>query len=314
MVQSTHGQVAVVVLDWDGGAETLEALRSAQANDCLPTLVLVDNASTTPVLREAREQFPGLLTVENPRNLGYAGGANAGLSRALQAGCTHAVVLNNDAVCEPGAIDRLLEVAREDSTVGLVGAKILDAATPNRLLMAWGTVTWRQSLVGLAGQGVPDSKEWDGVCDAEWVSGCAILLNLSALSELGFFDEEYFAYHEEVDLCVRARQAGLRVVWTGAARIRHRGEGSSGGSYVSRKQYFAGRNMLRFVGRHGSLAQRLCFAAFFLASLPGQWLRRALSGESAGVALKWRGARDQIFGRPLPRAELGLDHPPRSQP
>lgn len=309
MAQSIQGAVAVVVLDWDGGAETLEALASAQANDCKPQLVLVDNASTHPVLGAARQRFPGILVVENPTNRGYAGGANAGLAAAAEAGCSHAVVLNNDAICEPGAIDRLLELALEDPTVAVVGAKILDAAAPDHLLMAWGSLSWRQSLVVLVGEQAVDSEAWEGRRDVEWVSGCAILLSLRALSQVGFFDEAFFAYHEEVELCVRARKAGFRVVWTGAARIRHRGEGSSGRTYVSRKQYFVGRNMVRFVSLHGSFGQRCRFGFFFLFSLPLQWLRRLPSGESAGVRLKWQGACDQILGRPLPRAALGLDHP-----
>lgn len=314
MAQSIHGEIGVVVLDWDGGTETLEALASAQANDCEPLLILVDNASTAPVIEEARHRFPGIRVVENPINRGYAGGANAGIGAAIEAGCAYAVVLNNDAVCEPGAIDRMLAVAAAEPKVAVVGAKILEAAAPDHLLMAWGWISWRQSLVGLAGQRALDSAAWSGTRDVEWVSGCAILLNLRALSGLGFFDEEFFAYHEEVELCVRARKAGLRVVWTGAARVRHRGEGSSGGSYVSRKQYFSGRNMVRFVARHGSLGQQIYFGCFFFLSLPMQWLRRLPSGESAGVGLKWQGARDQILGRPLPRAALGLDHPRRVVP
>ena len=310
MAQPTERDVAVVVLDWDGGTETLEALASAQVNDCQPQLILVDNASTNPVVTEAEKRFPGILVVENQINRGYAGGANVGLAAAAEAGCSYAVVLNNDAICEPGAIDRLLDVAQGDSAVAVVGAKILDAADPGQLLMAWGSVSWRQSLVRLAGEQVADSDAWRGTHEVEWVSGCAILLRLSALSEAGFFDEAFFAYHEEVELCVRLRKAGLRVVWTGEARIRHRGEGSSGRTYVSRKQYFSGRNMVRFVTRHGSVGQKFYFGSFFLLSLPFQWLRRLPSGEAAGVILKWQGARDQLLGRPLPRAALGLDHPP----
>ena len=112
MAQPTERNVAVVVLDWDGGTETLEALASAQANDCQPQLVLVDNASTNPVVTEAEKRFPGILVVENQINRGYAGGANVGLAAAAEAGCSYAVVLNNDAICEPGAIDRLLDVAQ----------------------------------------------------------------------------------------------------------------------------------------------------------------------------------------------------------
>ena len=88
----------------------------------------------------------------------------------------------------------------------------------------------------------------------------------------------------------------------------HRGEGSSGGgSYVSRKQYFAGRNAVLFARRHGRPGDRLRFALAVVATLPFQYLRRRLRGEQAGVLLKVRGMRDALADRPIPRGELGLD-------
>ena len=139
-------------------------------------------------------------------------------------------------------------------------------------------------------------------------SGAALLLTRRGLERVGLFDEEFFAYLEEVDWCARARAAGLRVVWAGDAVVEHRGEASSGGgSYVSRKQYLVARNAVLFARRHGSLAQRLMFFTFFFGSLPLQWLRRWPRGEAAGVGLKLRGVCDALRGRPLPRAALGLD-------
>ncbi|MFP6665184.1 MAG: glycosyltransferase family 2 protein [Deltaproteobacteria bacterium] len=304
----TTPAVAVVVLDWDGGEESLAALASVAETAPAARLIFVDNASRVPVLAEVRARFPAALVIENTNNLGYAGGNNAGLAAARAAGCTRALVLNNDATLEPGALDVLLGVAAANPHVAIVGARILDARAPTTLAMAWGEVNWRQSLVGLPGRGGPDGPRWAVERDVDWVSGCALLLCLDRLDEVGLFDETFFAYHEEVDLCARARKAGLRVVYAGAARVRHRGEGSSGGGYVSRKQYFVGRNMVRFVRRHADLRQALQFWMFFLGTIPLQWLRRLASGESHGVVLKMRGAWDTLAGRPLPRRMLDLDH------
>lgn len=300
--------VAVVVLDWDGGEESLAALASVAETAPAARLIFVDNASRAPVLAEVRARFPTALVIENTTNLGYAGGNNVGLAAARAAGCSRALVLNNDATLEPGALDAMLGVAAADPRVAIVGARILDARAPATLDMAWGEVNWRQSLVGLPGRGGPDGPRWAVERDADWVSGCALLLCLDRLEGVGLFDEAFFAYHEEVDLCARARHAGLRVVYAGAACVRHRGEGSSGGGYVSRKQYFAGRNMVRFVRRHADLWQTMQFWIFFLGTIPLQWLRRLASGESRGVALKVRGAWDTLAGRPLPRRMLELDH------
>ena len=169
-------------------------------------------------------------------------------------------------------------------------------------------MSWRQSLVRLVGADAPDGPAWSSERDVPWVSGCAILLARRAIDAIGLFDEDYFAYHEEVDWCARAREAGLRVVWEPRAVVLHRGQASSGGPvYVSRRQYLTARNMVRFVQAHGSPLRRAQFWGFLCASLPFQYARRALTGEQEGVRLKLRGVRDALLGRPIPRAALGLD-------
>lgn len=301
--------VAAIVLDWNGGEEALAALDSLRAST-YPDLriLLVDNASRCPVLERARARDPALTTIANPVNLGYAGGNNVGLRAAFEAGAEYALVLNNDARVEPGAVAHLVGVARRDPRIAAVGAKVLRADHPDHLWMAWGELSWRQSLVRLVGQDRPDCPVFGTEREVEWVSGCAMLLARRAVDAIGLFDEEFFAYHEEVDWCARARAHGFRIVYDPGAVVLHRGEGSSGGRrYVSRKQYFTGRNTVLFVRRHGTPLQRLRFAAAVLGSLPFQYLRRRLRGEQEGVLLKIRGMRDALAGRPIPRAELGLD-------
>ena len=302
-------RVAVVVLDWNGGEDTLACLDSLRACEAPePRVILVDNASRESLADEARRRLPGIEIVRNERNLGYAGGNNVGLRLAREAGAEYILVLNNDAVVHPSTLRELVEAAASDSRIGAVGARILERDRPDRLWMAWGELTYRQSLVRLVGRGRLDGDAYAGRRDVEWVSGCAFLIRGDALDVVGAFDEDYFAYHEEVDWCARARESGFRVVYEPRAVVEHRGEGSSGGaSYVSRKQYLAARNAVRFVRRHGSFGQKLRFTAWLCATLPLQYLRRLISAEQSGVILKMRGIRDGLLERDLPRDELGLD-------
>jgi GT2 family glycosyltransferase len=297
------------VLDWNGGREAVEAVDSLAASR-YPNLrtVLVDNASRVPAIDEVRRRHPDVLAIANPRNLGYAGGNNVGIRAALEAGADYVLVLNNDARVRPDTIAELVRTAETDPRIAAVGAKILRADRPERLWMAWGELSWRQSLVRLVGQGELDGPAYAEGRDVEWVSGCGLLLGRRAIEAVGVFDEDYFAYHEEVDWCARARAHGMRIVYAPRAEILHRGEGSSGGGrYVSRKQYFAGRNTVLFVRRHARPSECIRFALAVLATLPFQYLRRRLRGEQAGVALKVRGMRDALADRPIPRADLGLD-------
>jgi GT2 family glycosyltransferase len=301
--------VAAVVLDWNGGDEAVAAVDSLAASD-YPGLrvVLVDNASRVPAIAEVQRRHPDATCLRNARNLGYAGGNNVGIRAALAAGADHVLVLNNDARVRPDTVAELIAVARRDASVGVVGAKILRADDTERLWMAYGEVSWRQSLVRLVGQGRRDGPEFATERDVDWVSGCGLLLTHRGLTEIGLFDEEFFAYHEEVDWCARARARGLRVVYAPRAVVLHRGEGSSGaGRYVSRKQYLVSRNAVLFARRHGRIGERVRFGLAVLATLPFQYLRRLLRGEQAGVVLKVRGMWDALRGKPIPRAELGLD-------
>lgn len=303
-------RVGVVVLDWNGGLDTLAAVDSVFSDTAGLDVdaIVVDNASREPVLDEVRRRHGSVRTVASPRNEGYAGGNNLGIRLALDAGAEYVLVLNNDALLRPGALRALVDTARADPAVGAVGAKILRTEDPSRLWLAWGEINWRQSLVRLVGAGRLDGPRWSVARDVPWVSGCAILLSRRALERIGAFDEEYFAYHEEVDWCARAREAGLRVVWQPAAVVLHRGQASSGGAtYVSRKQYLAARNAVRFVRSHGTAMERARFWAFLGATLPFQWLRRAWTGEQEGVRLKVAGVRDALLDHPIPRRELGLD-------
>ena len=302
-------RVGVVVLDWNGGRDAIACVESVLGGDYPEVeVVAVDNASREPVLEELRARYPGVRTAANPRNLGYAGGNNVGIGIALESGAEYVLVLNNDARVRTDTVRALVAAARRDPAIGAVGAKILREDDPRRLWLAWGEVTWRQSLVRLVGADAPDGPEYSTARDVPWVSGCAILMRAAAIRAIGAFDEEFFAYHEEVDWCARAREAGWRVVWAPSAVVTHRGQASSGGPvYVSRRQYLTARNMVRFAAKHGSLARRLQLAAFLVATLPFQYLRRLLRGEQEGVLLKVRGLRDALLGRPIPRADLGLD-------
>jgi GT2 family glycosyltransferase len=305
----TTPRVAVVVLDWNGPDDTLACVASVLASTHRPLDVwVVDNASRRPVLDEIARRHPAVRTIANPRNLGYAGGNNVGIRAALAAGADWVLVLNNDARLRPETVSELVAVGAGDPRIAAVGARILRLDDPSRLWMAYGEIDYGQSLVRLVGENEPDGAAYAAERDVDWVSGCAILLSRSAIASIGAFDEDYFAYHEEVDWCATARERGLRVVYAPRAVVLHRGQASSGGdAFVSRRQYLTARNMVRFVRKHGSLAERARFALLFAAMLPLSYVKRRRRGEQEGVLLKLRGALDALRGRPIPRGPLGLD-------
>ena len=111
----------IVVLSWNGREDTLACLRSLQRIERTDvSVVCVDNGSSDGSVEAVREQFPEVELIENGRNLGYAGGNNVGIRRALEAGAGWVVLLNNDATLAPDAIDAFERAATEHPRAGLL--------------------------------------------------------------------------------------------------------------------------------------------------------------------------------------------------
>jgi GT2 family glycosyltransferase len=291
----------VSVLHWGDPADTLRGLASVAAATPAPARVAVlDNGTGTLDAGALAAVAPAAELVHVPENLGFAGGHDLLMRRAFAAGATHVLLLNNDATVAPDAIARLVDVATSGPRVGAVGAKVLAAEDPRRLWLAWGRVTWRAALVERVGRGCADGPPFDEVREVEWVPGCAMLLSREAVEAVGDLDEAFFAYHEDVDWCVRARAAGFRILFAPAARVVHRGEGGRGLANPAR--YLSARNTVRFARKHAGPLDRLRLATTVGASL----LREAVRGDRRVVSLLWRGYRDGLLDRPLPLRELGL--------
>lgn len=306
-VNAAGARVAVSVLHWGVKADTLRCLASVAASaPAAGWLFVLDNGTGALTADEVAAAAPDATLLRAPENLGFAGGHNLVLRHALGAGATHVLLLNNDAVIEPGCLDALLRVAAAPG-VGAVGAKVVAADDPGRLWLAWGRVTWRAALVERVGRGAPDGPPFDRVRDVEWVPGCAMLLTREAIETVGALDERFFAYHEDVDWCVSARARGFRILFAPAARVTHRGEGSlASRGPANPARYLSARNSVLFARKHGGPFAWLSLAAAIGASLPLEALRAGRRGEGDVVALLWRGYRDGLLGREVPLAELGL--------
>jgi GT2 family glycosyltransferase len=302
-------RVVAVVLNWNGTDDTVACVRSLVAlGDSRLEVLVVDNGSRTPpdaALTAAGIDVPVMHT---PQNLGYAGGNNLGIRWARERGADFVWVLNNDAEVEAGALDSLLAASRRHPRAGAFGSRVLRGDDPSRIWVAWGRVTWRQSLIELVGENAPDGPAYDVEQEVEWIPGCSILFRSEAIDDVGGFDEEFFAYHEDVDWAARARARDWTCVYVPGSRVIHHIHGSSGGAahYGGFRKYLSARNSILYAIRHGTVAQRLLLALSIVVTFPFQLLRRAFRGEAAGAWIKQRGWRDALAGRPIPFRELGL--------
>ena len=210
--------VSIIVLNWNSSTFLAACLDALQQLDYPTfTVTLVDNASTDDSILLVQNDFPAIECVQNPRNLGYGGGNNVALRRTQ---ADIAVIINPDVVVERGWLRALVTPMVEDATVGVTGCKLI---YPDSQIIqhAGGYITRPQAFPGHYGLGETDQGQWDQERDVDYLIGAAIALRRTMLDQVGDFDEGYFLYFEEADLCRRALDAGFRVVYVPDAVATH---------------------------------------------------------------------------------------------
>ena len=219
---------AAVVVNYNAGPALVDCVASVLAQDPVPELVVVDNASTDGSLDGLRAAHAGVRVVQSGGNLGYARAANLGIA-AVEAPVV--AVLNPDTVLGPGTGRALAARFAEDADLGAAGPRlhnpdgsvypsarkipsIVDAVGHGLLFFVWPT----NPFTGRYRETGADPARGR---DVDWVSGAAVWLRRAALDDVGGWDERYFMYVEDVDLCWRLRRAGWRVAYEPAGAVEH---------------------------------------------------------------------------------------------
>jgi GT2 family glycosyltransferase len=301
-------RVAVVIPMWNQLELTQRCLRSLSSLTRPPDQVIVVDNGSWPDPRAALETTrPGVIVLRQEHNRGFAGGCNVGIRHAFRDGVETILLLNNDTVCEPPMLAELVRALDADERIAAVGAKALTDETPPRIHNAYGVLTFHGTLIRMEGWLEPCLELFSDERDVDSVFGTAILLRRSALEAIGLLDAEFFAYHEDVDWCTRARRQGWRIRYVPSARVRHRMHASTGGGYTSPINYLAARNSVLFVRKNASLGEAMKFTLFTAGNLVKEAIYRWRTGELAGYRLRLRGLRDGLLHRAVPLVELGLN-------
>ena len=256
------------VLNWNGREDTLACLRSLRDVRGEHAVVVADNGSADGSVAAIRDRFPEATVVANEANLGFSGGNNAAIRRALEDGADWVVLLNNDATLEPDALEALQAAAQRWPRAGILAGK---------LLFPDGRVQWAGQRVGLLsgysgrprGYGRPDDAVADPEGPVDRAVGALMAVARTAIDRVGLLDEDLFAYVEDVDWSLRVRRAGFDCVYVPAARARHALSASTGGDQLSTAPlYYGTRNTIVVCERHrplGRVTTRLRRASIVLS-------------------------------------------------
>jgi N-acetylglucosaminyl-diphospho-decaprenol L-rhamnosyltransferase len=219
--------VSAVIVSYNVADLVLECIASLRT-DGVEQVVVVDNASSDGSVETLRRREPEVEVVALSRNLGYGTAANRGVARTT---APYVAVMNPDVVVEPGSTKALVDALDGDPGLAVVGPRV---ESPGGDL--YPSVRTFPDLADAAGHAFfhfvwpanPFSRryrmlDWDhaAAADVDWVAGNHFLVRRRAWDEVGGFDESFFMYMEDVDLCWRLRRAGWRTGYEPAARVTH---------------------------------------------------------------------------------------------
>ncbi|HJA03273.1 MAG TPA: glycosyltransferase family 2 protein, partial [Candidatus Microbacterium stercoravium] len=220
----------VVVLNWNGLDDTLDCLTAleAQTHDAFDVLV-IDNGSVGDDVARLRERGGSFTLHTEPTNLGFAGGVNVGIRRALAEGYDAVALLNNDATPEPTwleVLDAALDRTGASIATGLLVRRSDDADLDGTIDTAGDAVsTWGMPFPRYRGRPAHEAPEQGPVFSA---SGGASLFRTDLFRDIGLFDETFFAYFEDIDIGFRARLRGHAIIYDPAAVAHHKIGATSG--------------------------------------------------------------------------------------
>ncbi len=277
--------VAIVVVNWNGLADTRECLESVSRITYPDArVIVVDNGSREDEAHALRAEFPGVEVLEAGANLGFTGGNNLGIGRALAEGAEYVLCLNNDTVVDPGFLEPLVAALEEDAGAGAAVSKIYTFDTPEQVWYAGADCVL--DLETLRARGVPawhlsDEQQNHGTepFETRVATGCALLVRASLMRDLGGFDDRYFAYYEDVDLSLRLEKRSSRRLVVPASRVWHKESRSTGGKLSPTALFYLIRNTDLLAKTHLEGAEGEAYYRRYVKITKDRLRRSFLSGD-----------------------------------
>ncbi len=250
-------EVSIVIVSYNTCAAVercIEAVRDQETNS-EHKIIVVDNASRDGTVEKIRSRWSDVSVVAANTNLGFARACNLGI---LQSSSEFILLLNSDTIVPPGAIDALLNSLFQDKRIAVVGPRLVNlngltecsfgsTLTPFtelfRLFVKWCVARNVRLVLSLVRLRASRSRF------TAWVSGACLLVRRNVAAEVGYLDERYFMYFEDIDFCSSIRKLGHRVLFNSDVEIVHaRGQSAQAAPEATRLAYQ--KSHLAFYKKH----------------------------------------------------------------
>ena len=219
-------KVYVVIPNWNGADRIRACLNSLQHQTEKHQIVVVDNGSVDDSAEIIEKYYPEIVLVLHSKNKGFAGGVNAGIRYAIGQKAEYVALLNNDAAAAKDWLENLVKFLDANPKTGIATSKICDdnkthIDSTGEEYSVWGLPYPR-------GRGETNNDKYDKDTWVFGASGGASLYRIKMLEQIGLFDEDFFAYYEDVDISFRGQLAGWKIAYVPKAVVYHEIGATSG--------------------------------------------------------------------------------------
>ncbi len=242
-------KIAIVILNWNGYKDTSECIISLQkiTYDNYQ-IVVVDNGSDAEEFNKLKNNLPNVRVLRSDVNLGFTGGNNLGIKNSLEEKADYILLLNNDTIAETNFIEPLLEVFERNPNVGIAAPQINYFTEPKKIWTEGGIISKIRGSGFAYSERYDDGKIIDDI-EVTFVSGCCMLIKKEVFEKVGVFDDNFFLYVEDADLCYRTTQSGYKIIVSHNSKIYHKVSSSTKENLSLLPLYYVTRNRLYFASK-----------------------------------------------------------------
>jgi hypothetical protein len=284
--------VGVVIPILNRRDDTLECLTSLYSSGYSPIQVyIVDNGSTDGSSQVIASRFPHVTILRLESNRGFSQASNIGIRQALASGMEYILLLNNDTIVDPNMIEELVKAADILSKAGILAPQIMHYGQE----LVWSSGSQINPLTldlpdfSHSAKLSPISK----MKKVDAVVGCGMLIRQNVFNKIGLLDESFFFYFEDLDFCLRARDAGYEIWTIPQAQMWHKVSASTEGHKHIRFYHLA-RSGIRFYFKYSKGLSRYTVIAYRIASACKFFLRRGVRGDFEGIRSYYQGLLDGL--------------------
>lgn len=312
-------KVSIILLNYNGADDTIVCLDSLNKISYKNyNIIIIDNASTDDSVARIKVYLLSLKSkqeivasrvglnagneislpyvfLHSNYNGGYGHGNNVGIKHAINTGADYVLIINNDTIVDPGFLEPMVALCEGDNNIGIASAKIYYLDNPDTLWFNGGSYHPCTGRVKHFNWGEKDVGK-QPLSEVTFITGCLWLIPKKIFKDVGFINEKYFMYVEDLEYCQRVLQSGYSLRVTMNSRIYHKVGSGSGGETTYFSSYWTTRNKLFFMKDN---TRFICMPLFFFNNVIRFTLKWSLTGNFKLIKAQLMGIIDFLIKRDI---------------